>query len=73
MREGTRVRILDEDLSILGEGALSSPQLSDDQCRLEFAIPGVPEGRDHYVIEIGTSVRYHATESVLKRGIMFEP
>lgn len=73
VRDGTRVRILDEDLSILEEGELANPQLSDDQCRLGFAISGVPEGRDHYVVEIGTSLRYEATESVLKRGITLEP
>lgn len=73
MQEGTRIRILDEDLSILGEGELSNPQLSDGSCRLDFAITGIPEGRGHYVVEIGTSVRYDATESILKRGITFEP
>lgn len=71
VQKGTRIRILDEDLSILGEGELSDPQLSDDHCRLAFAISGVPEGRGQYVVEIGTSFRYDASESVLERGITF--
>jgi hypothetical protein len=73
MRVGTRVRILDEDLAILEVGALSAPQLSNSECRLEFSIGGVPEGRGRYVVEIGTSVRYEARESVLDDGITFHP
>lgn len=73
VRDGTRARILDEDLSILAEGALSSPQLSDGRCRLGFVLSGVPEGRDRYVVEVGTKLRYEATESVLKRNITIEP
>jgi hypothetical protein len=73
LRVGTRVRILDEELAILEVDALSAPKLSNNECRLEFAVDGVPEGRGRYVVEIGTSVRYEARESVLEDGITFTP
>lgn len=73
VREGTRVRVLDEDLSILGQSVLSAPELSDDRCFLPFSIPGVPEGRADYVVEIGTTLRYESSESKLAGGITIEP
>jgi nitrogen fixation-related uncharacterized protein len=72
LKAGTRVRVLDEELTILEEGELGAPQLLNNKCRFEFAIDGVPEGRDRYVVEIGTSVRHEASKGVLERGITFE-
>jgi hypothetical protein len=73
VREGTRVRVLDEDLSILGQSVLTAPELSDGRCRLPFSISGIPEGRAGYVVEIGTTLRHEAGESNLQRGIVIEP
>ena len=72
LKVGARVRILDEELTILEEGTLGAPELSDNRCRLGFAVSGVPEGRGRYVVEIGTTVRHEASEGVLERGITFE-
>ncbi|ORM33851.1 hypothetical protein [Williamsia sp. 1135] len=73
VRQGTRVRVLDEDLSILGQSELSAPELSDNRCFLPFSISGIPEGRAEYLVEIGTTLRYEATESTLAGGITIEP
>ncbi|MBA4022540.1 MAG: hypothetical protein C0482_09255 [Gordonia sp.] len=73
VRQGTRVRVLDEDLSILGQSELSAPELSDNRCVLPFSISGIPEGRADYVVEVGTTLRYEASESKLAGGITIEP
>lgn len=72
LQVGARVRIRDEELTILEEGTLGGPVLSDNRCRLGFAISGVPEGRGRYVVEIGTTVRQEASKGLLERGITFE-
>lgn len=73
IRAGARVRILDTDLIILEQSSLTTPQLSADECRLEFSVPGIPEGRDRYVVEVGDTFRYETNEEGLERGIIFEP
>jgi hypothetical protein len=73
IRVGSRVRILADDLTILEQSSLASPRLSPEQCRLEFSISGIPEGRDRYVVEIGDTFRYETTQAVLERGISIEP
>jgi uncharacterized membrane protein len=73
IRVGTRVRILDVDLTVLEQSTLATPRLSADECRLEFSVSGVPEDRGRYVVEIGSMFRYETTQSVLEHGIDIAP
>jgi uncharacterized membrane protein len=73
IRAGTRVRILDVDLAVLEQSTLATPQLSTDECRLEFSVSGIPDDRDRYVVEIGDMFRYETSRGALERGIDIAP
>lgn len=69
IQTGAQVTVKDQDGTVIGLGALDVGHIQNGKCQFGFEVPGVPEGRNFYSIEVSHRGALQYTRATLDQPL----